>query len=305
MKTLYKIITITLLFHSSIRAQMPTDALMMDKGQLCIAATYTHDTWNEYWEGTLKRDNQNVGTLTRQTVMPMIALGLFKRVNVLAALPWVRTEASGGQIAGASGLQDASIWLKATALDLQMGNSGRFTAHAVAGFSTPASSYLPDYAPLNLGFGCSEGSLRGILQYQLDDGPYVRGMASYHWRGYSQIERNYYYTDRGYYSDKVNMPNAVMYGATLGSWLFNKSLQIEATYDGLNTLSGHDIRRQDVGFPSNRMVFTRVGGFIHYFTPFVKGLGVIASGNYILTGRNVGQSTQLTGGLTYQFGVWK
>lgn len=308
MKNLYKFSLLLLLFVNTgifniITAQTPTDALMMDKGQICLAALYTHDTWNEYWEGTLKRDNQNVGTLTRQTVMPMLALGIIKRVNVIVALPWVRTEASGGQVAGTSGIQDFGIWLKGTALELQAG-PGKFTTHVVAGFSAPASNYLPDYAPFNLGLGCTEGSLRGILQYQIKS-VYLRAQAAYHLRSNCKIERDYYYTTQGYYSDEVNMPNAITYGATLGTWLFNNTLQIDATYDGLNTQGGHDIRRQDVGFPSNRMIFTRVGGALHYYVPFVKGLGVVAAGNYILTGRNVGQSTMITGGITYQFGLWK
>ncbi|MDX1941367.1 MAG: transporter [Saprospiraceae bacterium] len=285
-------------------AQTPTDNLMMEKGQICIAALYSHDTWNEYWEGTLKRDNQNVGTLTRQTAMPMLALGLIKRVNVIVALPWVSTEASGGQVAGANGIQDFGIWIKATALDKTIGVS-RLTLHGVAGFSAPASNYLPDYAPFNLGFGCTEGSLRGILQYQIGNGPFIRAQGGYHLRGHSTIERDYYYTDKGYYTDKVNMPNAITYGAVLGTWLFNRSFKIEATYDGLNTLGGHDIRRQDVGFPSNKMIFTRIGGGLQYFFPTIKGLGVLANGSYILTGRNVGQSTMITGGITYQFGIWK
>lgn len=308
MKNLYKFLLFGVFIINTgvfniITAQTPTDALMMDKGQLCLAALYTHDTWNEYWEGTLKRDNQNVGTLTRQTVMPMLALGIIKRVNVIVALPWVRTEASGGQVAGVSGIQDFGIWLKGTALELQAG-PGKFTTHVVAGFSAPASNYLPDYAPFNLGLGCREGSLRGILQYQIK-GVYLRTQAAYHLRSNCKIERDYYYTTQGYYSDEVNMPNAITYGATLGTWLFNNTLQIDATYDGLNTQGGHDIRRQDVGFPSNRMIFTRVGGALHYYMPFVKGLGIVAAGNYILTGRNVGQSTMITGGITYQFGLWK
>ena len=83
-----------LVSFASLQAQMPTDAIMMAKGQLCVAATYTNDTWDEYWEGTLKRTNGNIGTLTRQTVSPMFALGLNERVNVMAALPWVSTKST-------------------------------------------------------------------------------------------------------------------------------------------------------------------------------------------------------------------
>ncbi len=289
--------------REKLNAQTPTDGLMMEKGQICAAVIYTHDTWDEYWEGTLKRDNGNIGTLTRQTIMPMFTLGIFDRLNVIAALPWVRTEASAGQVSGTQGLQDWGIWLKGTAISSEIG-PGKLTLHAVAGLGGPASNYLPDYGPYSLGFGCLDGTLRGILQYQHKSGVYLRGQGGYHLRGNSKAERDYYYTTQGYYTDEINMPDAVTYGATLGVWLMDYRLRIEAGYDGLKTLGGHDIRRQDAGFPSNKMIFTRVGGLIQYYIVPGKGLGLLASGGYILTGRNVGQSLMISGGLTYQFGVW-
>ena len=286
------------------QAQTPTDALMMDKGQICVAAVYNHDAWDEYWEGTLKRNNGNIGTLTRQSVMPMFALGILDRLNVIAALPWVHTSASGGQVRGASGWQDWGFWVKGKALDLKTG-PGHFTIHAVGGITGPASNYLPDFAPFNLGLGCIDGSLRGILQYKLDKGPYARVQMGYHLRSNCTIERDYYYTTQGYYTDQVDMPNAITYEAVVGTWLFEDSFKIEARYDGLNSQGGFDIRRQDAGFPSNRMIFTRVGAGLQYYLPFVKGLGVVANGSYILSGRNVGQSMAFSGGITYQFGIWK
>lgn len=284
-------------------AQLPTDAIMMANGQLCVAATYTHDTWDEYWEGTLKRVNGNVGTLTRQTIAPMFALGLTDRINVLGALPWMSTEASGGQIKGASGFQDFGIWIKATAIKGQSENAG-FTFHPVVGVSFPASNYLEDYGPFSLGLGAANLSLGGVVQYKLEKGPYIRANAAYNIRGNAKIERDYYYTTHGVYSDEVDMPNAFNYGATLGTWLFKNTLQIEATYDGLNCVDGFDIRRQEPGFPSNEMDFTRVGAFAHYHIPAIPGLGVIAQYTTVLTGRNVGQSTAITGGISYIFGLW-
>lgn len=286
-------------------AQTPTDAIMMEHGQICIAAMYSHDTWHEYWEGTLKRDNGNIGTLTRQTVMPMFALGLVKdRLNLLAALPWVRTQASAGQVAGAQGFQDWAVWLKGQVFKLETG-PGDLTFHAVAGFSSPASNYLEDYAPFSLGLGCTDGNLRGILQFLMDKGMYLRGHAGYHLRGNCVIERDYYYTTTGYYTDEVDMPNAITYGATLGSWLLEQSLKIEATFDGQETLGGFDIRRQDAGFPSNKMNFTRIGGGFQYYFPFAPNLGVLGAASYVLGGRNVGQSLNITGGVTYVFTLWK
>ena len=292
-----------LVSFASLQAQMPTDAIMMAKGQLCVAATYTNDTWDEYWEGTLKRTNGNIGTLTRQTVSPMFALGLNERVNVMAALPWVSTKSSGGQLKGVSGFQDFGVWVKATAIQGKEDGSG-FTFHPVVGVSFPASNYLEDYGPYSLGLGAANLSLAGVLQYKLAKGPYVRGYAGYNIRGNAKIERDYYYTTHGVYSDEVDMPNAVTYAATLGTWLFNNNLQIEATYDGLNSLDGFDIRKQTEGFPANEMDFTRVGGFAHYHIPAIPGLGIIAQYTPVLTGRNVGQSTAITGGISYIFGLW-
>lgn len=284
-------------------AQTPTDAIMMDKGQLCLAALYTHDTWDHYWEGSLKRNNGNIGTLKRQSIMPMLALGFSERINLIAALPWVRTEASAGQVSGAQGLQDWGLWLKAELWRTPLG-TGKLSALAVAGGGGPASNYLPDFAPFSLGLGAPEISLRGILHYQLDKGPYLRAQIGHHWRGHATIERDYYYTTQGFYTDQVKVPSAITYGFTLGSWLLQNSLKVEAVYDGMITQGGHDIRRQDVGFPSNRMIFARVGGGIQYYFSQIKGLGLLASGTYILEGRNLGQSTTFTGGILYQFGVW-
>lgn len=281
-------------------AQTPTDALMMEGGQFCVALGYTHDSWDEYWEGAEKRTNGNIGVLTRQTLMPMFALGITDRINLLGALPWMRTEASAGQMKGAQGFQDFGVWLKAKALDLE-GPKGRFSLFGVLGLTGPAANYLPDYAPFSLGLGCLDGSLRGILQYELHSGPYLRGQAGYHLRGNSFAERDYYYTTQGYYAEEIDMPNAVTFGAALGSWLFDRSLRLEATFDGLETLGGHDIRRQDMGFPSNRMIFRRIGGFGQYYFPFEPDLSVFASTAYVLDGRNAGQSLIFTGGVTYVF----
>ena len=291
------------LIGSRAGAQTPTDAIMMEKGQICFAALYGHNTWHEYWEGTLKRENGNIGTLTSQSITPMFALGVINRVNLLAGINWMKTDASAGQVRGAKGLQDWGVWLKGEVFKIPTG-PGKLSFDAVAGISGPASNYLPDFAPFSLGLGCPDGSLRGIFQYELEKGPYARVQAGYHLRGSCTIERDYYYSDQDYYTDKVDVPNAVTYEAVLGSWFLNYALKVQASFDGLQSLSGNDIRRQDAGFPSNKMIFTCVGGLVQYYFPFVKGLGVLASGNYVLSGRNVGQSLGITGGVTYQFGIW-
>ncbi len=58
------------------KAQTVDDGIMMNKKQWCNGLTYMHSSWNEYWEGTLKRDNLNLGTVTTQSMMLMSNYGI-------------------------------------------------------------------------------------------------------------------------------------------------------------------------------------------------------------------------------------
>jgi hypothetical protein len=297
---LFILLALCLAFIQRAQAQTPTDGIMMNKGEICFGAVYNHESWDEYWEGTLLRENGNIGTFTRQTVLPMFALGITDKINIIAQAPWVATDASQGQLKGVSGFSDFSVFLKAQAFHLTLG-PGKLAFNPTVGFTMPMSNYLEDYAPFSLGLGCPDLTLRANLQYKLNMGLYLRGTAAYDLRGNAKIERDYYYTTHSVYSDKVDVPNAVNYTATLGAWLLKNSLNIDVTYDGQTTDGGFDIRKQDAGFPSNKMNFTRIGGFAHYYFNFIPGLGVLAGANQILTGRNVGKAMAFYGGITYQF----
>lgn len=149
-------------------AQTPTDAIMMNKGQLCFDLAYHHDSWKEYWEGTKKRENGNIGTLTKHSIAPMFALGITDRINFMGGLSYIMTRPSAGQIEGTEGFQNLNLAVKVDALDMELG-PGRLNILATVGFSTPISDYVPDYA-YSIGLGCTEGSLRPIVQYKLNNG---------------------------------------------------------------------------------------------------------------------------------------
>ena len=50
------------------KAQTDLDAIMMNKKNLCIGPMYGYSSWKNYWEGTFKRDNQNLGKVSTQYV---------------------------------------------------------------------------------------------------------------------------------------------------------------------------------------------------------------------------------------------
>ena len=47
-------------------AQTDIDAIMMEKNAFCVGPMYSYSSWKNYWEGTLKRENLNLGTVSTQ-----------------------------------------------------------------------------------------------------------------------------------------------------------------------------------------------------------------------------------------------
>jgi hypothetical protein len=52
-------------------------------------------------------------------------------------------------------------------------------------------------------------------------------------------------------------------------------------------------------FPSNNMDWTSLGVNVKYNIKKVPGLSLVGGSNYVLDGRNVGQSTMFNGGVFY------
>lgn len=300
---LLSLLTILLLSTGSLQAQTPSDEILMKKQEVCVALSYDHGKWNQYWEGTYLRGNENIGTLSRTTVVPMVAVGITDKLNLLVATPYVQTKSSGGQLAGAKGFQDVSVALKYEVIKKQIGK-GNLTVLSAAAFATPMSNYLSDYMPYSLGLGTNEFTLRGILHYQLDKGMYARLAGAHLWRGQTQAERDYYYNNGSYYTRFMDVPNAWNYNATAGTWLFNYALRLEASYAALKSTSGDDIRSYNSPQPTNKVEVEQVGFFAqYYFKKKVKGLGVLTYYTQMINGRNMGKFANLGVGATYQFKV--
>lgn len=281
-------------------AQTPLDALMMPKGEICIAAIYENASWDRYWEGSNFRVNANIGTFTRKMLMPMVVAGITDKINVIVSLPYVKTSATGGQLAGVEGIQDLGLSLKAQFLEKSFGK-GKLMGFTNLSFSTPASNYLSDYMPFSLGFGSNEAGLRAIVQYELDKGPYVRMSSSYLHRGTTEAERDFYYNDGAYYTSTMDVPDAVHSQVTVGSWFLKKKLRVEASLTSFRSSAGDDIRIYNMPQPTNKVDFDRIEGFAQYYFKKGQGFGLIAHYNHMFSGRNMGQFSGYGLGVTYQF----
>jgi len=283
-----------------VRAQTIEDGIMMSKNVLCAGVAYSYDSWDEYWEGTLKRTNGNVGKVTTEAVTVMGTYGITDRLNVIAMMPYVWTDASGGTIHGTKGVQDLTLAAKFKVLETPLTNAGALHVFAVASGATPIGDYTPDLIPLSIGTQSDRFSGRLTLKFQAQKGWFLEGTGAYTWRGKVTLDRPAYFTDgRLYSTDEVLMPDVFDYRLSAG--YVNGRVYVPFSFSQQITQGGGDIRRQDMPFVSNRMNASRVDGTVQYYFTKPRNLSVKVNGMYAVTGRNVGQSTMFTAGFLYTF----
>jgi len=284
------------------RAQTADDAIMMNKAQLCNGLVYMHSSWDHYWEGTLKRTNENLGKVSNSAVMYMGAYGITNDLNVLVGLPYVWTKASAGTLHGMSGIQDISVDVKWRAANYKLG-PGKISAFLVGGFSTPLNDYVVDFLPLSIGLGTTNVSGRLILDYHHKSKAFLTASAAYVWRSNTTLDRTSYYDTQLHLTNEVQMPNAWTYQVRAG--YRGRYLIAEATLNSWYTLGGFDITRNNMPFPSNKMNSTDVGVGFKYTIPKMVQLAILGGAAYTVAGRNVGQSTSYHIGAFYAFYVNK
>ncbi|WP_304237342.1 transporter [Jiulongibacter sediminis] len=301
------LLAITMLSFTLAKAQTPDDAILMNSGEACVLLNYSDAQFDHYWEGSGLRVNETIATVSRNTVMPMIAVGIIPRLNFYIATPYVQTSSSnpnGGRFAGASGLQDLSLAAKYELIHKES-KVGNFSALASIGFSTPMSNYLSDYMPYSLGLGTPQFNYSAIAQYGFKKGPYLRLSGAYLWRGYTEAERDYYYNGGSFYTPWMDVPNAFAVNGVLGSWLFGNRIKLEANLNRFQSLSGDDIRAYNAAQPTNKVETTSAGILGQYYPKNLKGLGFVVNHMRTLSGRNTGKLNSTSIGLTYQFGFLK
>ena len=295
MKLLNRLLTGILLVSTQAWAQMPNDAIYMSKKTVCIAGVYGQSTWKNYWEGSLKRENFNIGTQTTRSVMVMPAIGISRRVNVILSLPYVWTSTSAGNLMGQRGIQDLAAWLKVKAVE-----RGGFSLNAIVGGSIPLGNYVPDFLPMSIGLQARTATARLLANYrESKTGLYLTAHGSYGWRSNIRIDRDAYQADgRIYNTNEVVVPNT--YDAAVRLGVLRRGWQTEVFAERFGCLTGDNIRRNDMPFPANKMEATQIGW---YGKLQPRNVGINARVSYVTEGLNVGQSTSYSVGILYQFKV--
>jgi Putative MetA-pathway of phenol degradation len=300
MKTITKfsLVAILTLFTFFAKAQMMNDGIFMAKGNLCGGITYMNDSWKNYWEGSLLRENKNIGTITTQTVMIAGNYGISDRFNVLASLPYITTKASAGVLHGMSGVQDLTVAVK-----YRVVQAGNLSVIGSIGGSIPTNNYVADFMPLSIGSQSKSAFARGILYYTLPANLALTVNGAYTARSNVRVDREMYYSDKGYFTNEMIIPDVVNFGAKLGHYSYR--WQLEATYDQQVTGGNIDIRRNDSPGICNKFDYSKVGFIAAYRIPAMKDLQIMITGGKVLSGRNVGESTTFSIGLAKIVGFSK
>lgn len=295
-----KILPLALLIASlpvSLHAQTIDDGILVATHQVFTGDLYSHDSWDEYWEGTLKRVNGNIGTITTHTDTWFATYGLTDRLNVIASVPYVWTRPSQGVLHGMRGFQDIALAGKYRVFDARA-PKGSLRAIAVAAAGIPLTDYTPDFYPLSIGSASRRVSGRLTLNYQSNPGWYLNGSGAYTWRRHVTLDRPYYYTDgQLFLTSDVDMPNVADYVVSAG--YLKRGLNANVSWSQQRTRGGGDIRRQDSPFVSNRMNFSKAGAMVMYPVPKIPSLAFEFALARTMNGRNVGQATTFTTGLAY------
>ena len=296
---LYLLAGLMMMISNPSSAQTDQDAIMMSKHYFCAGAMYGYSGWKNYWEGTLKRENLNLGTVSTQMIGVMGNYGIKNNLNVLFNLPYMKTKASAGTLHGLKGIQDLSVWVKWMPYSKSVGK-GTLSLFGLGGVSFPASDYTPDFLPLSIGLHSTNVSARIMADYEMGNF-FATASGTYTYRNNIKLDRNSYYTTELHLTNEVEMPDVASFNFRTG--YRSGHLIAEAFVNNNTTLGGFDIRRNDMPFASNKMNATTVGAGFKYTLKNIHQLAFVGNGTYVVAGRNTGQATSVSAGVFYAFNV--
>jgi hypothetical protein len=284
-----------MLCHFTANAQTEIDGIMMSKNQLCTGAVFQYGAWSNYWEGTFKRDNENLGTVSNNNISINGNYGVSDKLNVIVSLPYIATKASEGTLKGQNGLQDLSATIKYMPIEKTIGQA-IYSLYTIAGISIPTTNYAADYLPLSIGLQSRTATFRLMGDYQRGNF-FTTVSAAYQKRGAITIDRNAYFTTEMVYSNVVAMPDVI--NINLRTGYRSGRLIAEAILDNQVTQGGFDITKNNMPFPSNTMNALKIGMHTKYTFPKKEALSLVGGFNSVLDGRNMGQTNAVYAGFFY------
>lgn len=274
---------------SSSKAQGLLDGFMRGKGQIVTALSYSNESYDTYFVGSNKTQNENLGTIKTNSVNFFVAGGLTDYLDVVVSLPYIETSATQGFWSDQKDFQDINLFLKGRFFENNFTESGKLSILGAIGVITPLSDYIAD-APVSIGSKSTQLEGRLIAQFRTSLGIFVAAQLGYSKRGNVTIDRGL----------EVSVPDAWDYIVRAGGSY--KKLYADAWLQHQNSRNGTNIG-PGVPFPSNEIDFSRIGVTLYHPVPKLENFGVALSAGFTLSGTNIGKSDRFTASLVYIFSV--
>lgn len=281
-------------FAYQTHAQGLVDGFMRGQRKASLAVVGSQETYDSYYVGKTEIRNPNIGTVTTQALTLVGTYGLGYDLDLIVAVPYVRTEASAGYSPKQEGFQDLSAALRWEAYDYKFGKL-RVSWQFALGYSLPLQNYVND-ALVAIGRGSRNFDARTLLHFKTGKF-FLTGQYGYIRRGQVTLDHVVNTYDPSQLNpasgSTVNSPDvtdmSIRTGILTKPFAADVWIQRQTPYN-----DGTDIG-PGIPFPTNAVGFTKAGASA--YLRLIGKLGLTAGYSTTLSGRNIGKSTRITGGL--------
>lgn len=264
---------------------------MNGKGNGAIAISYSAEKYDNVF---LVPDNaQGVPVFNDVSVRSTslyASYGISDRFDAVVSLPHIQTEGNASQAVldelgyenTRSGVQDLSVFLKYNPYNVEIGTS-KLQFVVGAGLKTPVGDYKVDEGLQSIiAIGNRATSFNGlaIAHLRFEDGLFLT-------------------TQAGYSIRNGEVPNALI--GEIKAGYAGKYIYVDTWFAGQVSDGGVNILGEGFQgfFPATDVSYNRIG--LNVYVPIAGGFGVSGGVNKYLSGRNVGESTGFSGGISYSF----
>lgn len=280
-------------FSTISNAQGLLDGFTSKKGDLSVTASYSKSNFDAFYVADVKTDGVPVHEEINQNIISLYAkYGITDRLSAVISLPFISADNTSGNADPINGqnsiseLQDISIALK---LNAHKFNFEKANLNVITGFTAVIPTGYEPNGILSLGSGAFGFDVTAGLHLNTNSGFFSTLLVAYNLRG--DADNNL--TPGG----DFGVPNAFV---TTGKIGYSSSfIYVEAWADYSNSEEGIDISSSAFkgNFPETNVDYSRIG--ITVYKNIIPKLGLSLGFGKVVDGRNVGESTTFSAGLTY------
>jgi hypothetical protein len=287
----FSLLLVSLTLTGFASAQSILSGYMNGKGNGTVAVSYTAEKYDNVFLVPADADGVPVfNEVAVNSVSIFGTYGITDKLDIVGSLPYISSTGSASDAVlnelgfenSRSGIQDLSVFLRYNPYTAKIGeNNLHFMLGG--GVTTPLGGYDVDEGLQSIiAIGNRATTLNGlaIAQFRTPSGIFLT-------------------TQAGYSVRSNDVPNAVL--GELRAGYGSAKFYVDAWYAGQISTSGVNILGEGFTgfFPATDVSFSRAG--LTVFVPVVSGFGVSAGVSQYLSGRNVGESTGISGAITYSF----